>query len=32
MRVTLIGKLKLPDAPPWAGTAYLGWRPFTDLP
>lgn len=27
--VTLVGKLKLSDAPPWAGSAYSGWRPFT---
>lgn len=32
MAVTLVGKLKLPDAPPWAGAAYPGWRPFADAP
>lgn len=32
MLITVIGKLKLPDAPPWAGTTYPGWRPVTDAP
>lgn len=29
--VTLVGKFKLSDAPPWAGSTYSGWRPFPPL-
>lgn len=32
MHLTVLGELKLSDAPPWAGTAYSGWQQFSGSP